>query len=208
MPNQGCEEARKFLDACETEAMLRAQKEGLSPGTMQALYRLGMPSDPPSNPIQDHAICLDRFGYSHVRRGRPQLCPGTYCFEENAQYYQFWNEANDGMFLLKHTVRPESQVVATAPMPIVLFANINHLNSYFVGSEDELKRLGIQHEVMTCPLNKEPCNQPFKTYVVTGIIDAFLASVGEKDVQRYMDIIKEEIAKMDKQSDTHLGKRL
>jgi hypothetical protein len=25
MPNQGCEEARKFLDACETEAMLRAQ---------------------------------------------------------------------------------------------------------------------------------------------------------------------------------------
>jgi len=204
MPNQGCEEAMKFLDACETEAMLRAQKEGLSPGIAQAIYRMGIAS----NPIQESAVCLDRFGYSRTKRGRPQLCPGTYCFEEKADYYQFWNDEQSNMFLLKHTVRPESQVVATAPMPIVLFANINHLNSYFVGSEDELKRMGMQYEVMTCPTTGEPCKQPFKTYEVTGIAEAFLASVGEKEAIRYMNLIKEEIEKVNKKSDTPLGKRL
>jgi len=207
MPNQGCEEAQKFLDDLETDIMLRAEKEGLSPRDIQVIYKLGSSY---SNPIQASALWLDRLGYFRVRRGRPQLrCLGTYCFEENAQYYQFWNEANNGMFLLKHTVRPESQVVATAPIPIVLFANVNHLRSYFVGSEDELERLGMQHEVIKCPSTGETCNQPVKVYEVKNIVDAFFASVGEKEVlQRYLTIIDEELAKMKKKSDTPLGKRL
>jgi hypothetical protein len=205
MPNQRCEEAMKFLDACETEAMLRAQKEGLSPGIMQAIYRIGMPGN---DPIQDSTVCLDRLGYSFSGSERPQPCPGKYCFEKNAKYYQFWNEKKNGRVILKHTVRLESQVVATAPIPIVLFANVNHLNSYFVGSEDELEKLGVKSEVMTCPNTGKPCDQPVKVYEIGNVAEAFLDRIGMEDVKRYVALIKEEIAKMDKKDDTPLGRRL
>lgn len=187
-----CEEVLKLLEDYELNIMVRAQQEGIDPEDVKTLYHLSTAK----NPVQEITICLERFGYDRPQPGRPNLCPGTPCLDEGAEYVQLWNEKKDAMFLLKNEKERESSFGIMGGIPAMMVVEKNSLSLYYVGPEKYLDGLDVLHEPVDCPNGGKGCDQYMKVYRVADVTEALFKKIGKEKLKVAEKIFKEEAVKI------------
>ena len=146
------------------------------------------------NPWERTVSVLSIWGYDDVEHGRPELCSGTPCLPENAEYVQYWNREQDGMFMTVMEDKGTKGFLAISPMKMgVIQLSRAVLTLFYVGKEQNLKDLRAMHSRMRCPLNSSCCENKVGIYDVDDPAEVFLGSISDEDYSMYEKIIKKGI---------------
>ena len=182
----------------ETEVMLNAQKEGLSPRFAKAFYKLELAD----NPIMRIGVALEAFGYDNKKIGVPDLCPGTACLRKETTdgCEQYWNEKGDGAFLFvyKMCVPYETGPLLKTKDGRIAIANMKirrkDMGLLYTGDEKNLKDIKLGHLPLKCPNTEKACGNSTKIYSVEDPADCLIGIVSDRDYKLYMGIVKRELA--------------
>ena len=196
-----CPEVLKMFEDIETDVMLNAQKEGLSPRYARAFYKMATHKEP----VQNEIACIEAFGFDHVKEGVPNICPGTACLrkETTDECVQYRNEEHDGTILMvsktesAHDLFPMVKVVGKT----LLIHNLDVKKKYtaflYVGNEKNLKDIKLGYCVLRCPNTDYACGSNAKIYRLESIKDCLIGLVSDRDYKLYRRLAENAVSALE-----------
>ena len=195
MPVDACKDVMEAFERLETAVMLRAQEEGIPPAHAQTILKASVEKDP----INRTLIFLNGFGYTRREDERPNLCLGTDCLEQGADYLQLWNGHKDSAFIVKGKRTIAGKIIFIGPEPCVKDLYALNCDLYFAGLEERLDEMNIDYLREDCPKGKEKCSPMFTLYAVRPetVPNSFYKTIGTKAATRCCEIMLEECDRLE-----------
>jgi len=179
-----------MIDEAETDMMINAQKERLSPRLAKGFYKLRLAA----NPYEMMEACIDAFGFGNKKNGKPDICQGTTCLENGPRYIQYWNDEGDAMFIIQDAITVNLNNVSKLERGFIIFGLTRNREAiYYAGPEENLSKFRIGRKKVKCPSGE--CTSHMPLYQVdVNLKDYLIGGVSDRDYKTYTRIVENGLA--------------